>query len=115
MKKDTNINLRDLAALAWIGKHAAADYEQIARLLRPSCPLAMRTVRYHTSRWERAGLVKRQKVEAGRPVVVWLTRKGQKLINEEHPLGAALAERSLDDILADGWRDLAKAEVGDDR
>lgn len=73
---------RDLRLLRFIGEQYAVTLPQLATLMGRSHHAA----RWLRERWQRAGWVDGRAILVGRPVFVWLTRRGTRAAGIEHPL-----------------------------
>jgi hypothetical protein len=73
---------RDLELLTIVGEQYALSLPQLARLMGRS----LHAARWLRRRWERAGWVRARAVLVGRPVFVWLTRRGQRVAGSEFSL-----------------------------
>jgi DNA-binding CsgD family transcriptional regulator len=73
---------RDLELLRIVGEQYAISLPQLARLMGCSGHAA----RWLRSRWERAGWARGRALVVGRPVFVWLTRRGQRIAGSDYAL-----------------------------
>ena len=68
---------RDVSAMRWIAEQFAVRVDQLPGVLAEGSPeVSRRTCRGVLERWSSADFVTRQKVFAGEPAWVWLTRHG---------------------------------------
>ena len=71
------LTARDVSALKWIAEQFAVRVDQLPKILSEgAAEVSRRTCRGVLERWTSADFVTRQKVFAGDPAWVWLTRHG---------------------------------------
>lgn len=71
------LTARDVSALKWIAEQFAVRVDQLPKVLAEGdAEVSRRTCRGILERWTSADFVVRQKVFAGEPAWVWLTRDG---------------------------------------
>lgn len=69
---------RDLYLLRWVAEQYAVRVDLLRQLVGAyrGAPVSESAIKWLVARWERAGWVKRQKLLAGQPQWVWLSRRG---------------------------------------
>jgi hypothetical protein len=77
MRPSVLLTPRDVSAMSWIAEQFAVRVDQLPRILgEGNSEVSRRTCRGVLERWTSATFVTRQKVFAGEPAWVWLTRHG---------------------------------------
>lgn len=87
---------RDLDLLRLVGEQCAVTEAQLARAAGRS----VHTARWIRRRWQRAGLARCAQVIAGRPALVWLTGRGQRVAGLDYRLWRPAALGRIAHIVA---------------
>lgn len=78
---------RDLYLLSWIGDQFALRVDQLHQLASSykGEELSFSTIKWLASRWQKAGWIHKQKLLAGQPQWIWLSREGLSDLGLDYP------------------------------